>query len=48
MFNIYLFVLRREGQRKRGERRERIPSGLHAVSTEPDAELDPTNREIMT
>ena len=26
---------------------ERIPSRLHAVSTEPDAGLEPTNREIM-
>ena len=31
--------------RKRGK--ERIPSRLHAVSTEPDAGLEPTNREIM-
>ena len=28
--------------------RERIPSRLHAVSTEPVVGLDPTNREIMT
>ena len=28
--------------------RERIPSRLHAVSTEPDAGLELTNREIMT
>ena len=27
---------------------ERIPSRLHAVSTEPDAGLDLRNREIMT
>ena len=26
---------------------EGIPSRLHAVSTEPDVELDPTNCEIM-
>ena len=34
-----------EGQR---ERTERIPSRLHAVSTEPNVRLDPMNREIMT
>ena len=28
--------------------RERISSRLHAVSTEPDMGLDPTNQEIMT
>ena len=31
-----------------GEERERVLSGLHAVSTEPDAGLNLTNREIMT
>ena len=32
-----------------GERqRERIPSRLHAVSTEPEAGIDPTNHEITT
>ena len=35
-----------EGQRE-GES-ERIPSRLHTVSTEPDAGLKATNREIMT
>ena len=35
-----------EGQ-KEGER-ERIPSSLHTVSTEPNVRLEPTNREIMT
>ena len=30
------------------EQRERIPSGLHAVSTKPDVGLKPTNYEIMT
>ena len=29
-------------------RRDRIPSRLLTVSTEPDARLKPTNREIMT
>ena len=32
--------------RERG--RERIPSGLHAVSTEPDMGLDLTKCEITT
>ena len=42
-----------EGQRERerereGERdRERIPSRLHAVSTEPNTGLDPTNCAMM-
>ena len=27
---------------------ERVPSRLHAVSTEPDMGLDPTNPEIVT
>ena len=36
----------REGQRER--ERERVPSRLHVVSTEPDIGLDLTNQEIMT
>ena len=36
----------RERKRKRG--RERIPSRLSTASAEPDAELHPTNGEIMT
>ena len=49
---IYLFlseietVQAGEGQRERG--RERIPSGLHAVSTELEVGLKLMNREIMT
>ena len=35
----------RERERERG--RERIPSRLHADSTEPDAGLYPMNLEIM-
>ena len=35
-----------EGQRERG--REGIPSRLHAVSTEPNSELELMNREIVT
>ena len=38
----------REGERERERLRERIPSRLHAVSTEPDVGLKPLNREIMT
>ena len=39
----------REREQARGiERgRERIPSRLGAVSTEPDVGLEPTNREIV-
>ena len=38
-------------ERKSGggaERRERIPSRLRAVGTEPDVGLEPTDCEIMT
>ena len=34
--------------RDREKGRERIPSRVHAVSMEPDAGLNPMNREIMT
>ena len=48
-FTIYL---EREGVHTSGRRavggRERIPSRLHAVSTEPNVGLNPMNREIMT
>ena len=33
-------------ERERGK--ERIPRRLHAVGSEPDVGLDPTNREIVT
>ena len=33
--------------RERERERERIPSRLHAVSTEPNAGLELTDREIM-
>ena len=36
------------GGAERERERERIPSRLHTVSTEPDVRLDLTNREIMT
>ena len=39
-------VLKGEGQREK--ERQRIPSRLYTVSTEPNAGLDPTNYEIMT
>ena len=32
----------------RGRERERIPSGLHAVSAEPDPGLELTNGELVT
>ena len=38
----------RQRERERERERERILSRLHAVITGPDAELDPTNCEIMT
>ena len=37
-----------EGQKERETERIRIPSRIHRVSMEPDAGLEPTNREIMT
>ena len=37
-----------EGQRKGERERERIPSRLCTVSTEPDLGLELMNREIMT
>ena len=44
------FEREREGtSRGRAERRrDRIPSRLCTISTEPDAGLEPTNREITT
>ena len=50
-FFKWLFILKEREQVSRGgtERgRERIPSRLHTVSTEPDTGLEPTNRGIMT
>ena len=49
---IYLFLRERERDREstcRGgtERRDRIPSRLCTISTEPDAGLELTNCEIM-
>ena len=51
---MYLFILERKSEQRRGREgerereRERIPSRLHIVSTELDAGLELTNREIMT
>ena len=46
---LYLFILRESTSGGGAEKdRERIPSKLHFVSTEPDAGLKPTNREITT
>ena len=36
------------GGAERERERERIPSRLSTVSTEPDVGLEPTNHEIMT
>ena len=53
-FNVCLFIYfesKRVSEHELGKgqrKRERIPSRLHAVSTEPDVGLNPTNREIMT
>ena len=55
---MFLFIFETERQRKRDRelteegqrerRRERIPSRFHTVSTEPDAGLELTHREITT
>ena len=51
---MYLFIWERQreheqGRGKKRERgRERIPSRLCTVITEPDVGLELTNREIMT
>ena len=36
------------GEEQSERERERIPSKFHTVSAEPNAGLEPTNREIMT
>ena len=36
------------GREREGDTDSEAGSGLRAVSTEPDAGLEPTNREIMT
>ena len=38
----------RGGAEREGETESEAGSRLRAVSTEPDAGLEPTNREIMT
>ena len=52
-FNIYLFLrdiqnMSRGGTEKEGDTESKASSRLSAVSTESDAGLEPTNREIMT
>ena len=40
--------MNRGGSEKEGDTESETGSGLQAVSTEPDAGLEPTDREIMT
>ena len=40
--------MEREHKQGRAETGERIPSRLHAVTTEPIVGLEPTNLEIIT
>ena len=51
-FYIYLFLRDRESTSGEGQREKetesKAGSRLRAVSTEPDAGLKPTDREIMT
>ena len=53
VFNVYLFFERERGHERGGAEREgdtesEADSRLRAVSTEPNAGLEPTNREIVT
>ena len=53
LFHVYLFLRQREsmkggGAERDGDTESEAGSRLRAVSTEPDAGLEPTNREIMT
>ena len=54
-FNVYLFLRERHrvsasrgGAERGGDTESEAGSRLPAVSTEPDAGLEPMNREIMT
>ena len=52
-FNIYLFLRDRQSKSRGGAEREghtesEAGSRIWAVSTEPDAGLEPTNHNIMT
>ena len=40
--------MNRGGSEREGDTESETGSGHRAVSTEPDAGLEPTNREIMT
>ena len=44
---IIIIIFERERVGEEGQR-ERIPSRLRTVSTEPDVGLEPTNRETTT
>ena len=54
-FNVYLLIFERKREResrggaeREGDTDSEASSRLQVVSTEPDAGLEPTNREIMT
>ena len=54
-FKVYLFLREAEigcewvrGSKREGDTESEAGSGLRAVSTEPDAGLEPTSCEIMT
>ena len=53
VLNVYLFLTERQsmiggGAQREGDTESEAGSGLRTVSTEPDAGLEPTDREIMT
>ena len=47
-FNFMYFESERACKWRRTEREGERESRFHAISAEPDAGLEPTNREIMT
>ena len=48
VFNVYSFLRGGRGREKEGDTESEAGSRLQAVSTEPDAGREPTNREITT
>ena len=45
---LFIYFERETDRYEQGRGRDRIPSGLHTVSTEPSVGLKLMNREIMT
>ena len=49
-WSLFIYLWEREHKQRRGRERgrQKIPSRLHTVSSEPNVGLELTNREIMT